>query len=42
MAVNLFETRTMLKFVERMPRVTTFLRDTVFKGREMSPTKRLM
>lgn len=41
MAVNLFETRTMLKFVERMPRVTTFLRDTVFKGREMSPTKKI-
>lgn len=41
MAVNLFETRTMLKFSERMPRVTTFLRDTIFKGRELSPTAKL-
>jgi len=39
MAVNLFETRTMLKFSERMPRVTTFLRDTLFTEKELSPTK---
>lgn len=41
MAVNLFETRTMLKFSDRMPRVTTFLRDTIFKAREFSPTPKL-
>lgn len=41
MAVNLFETRTMLKFVDRMPRVTTFLRDTIFKGRDLSPTAKV-
>lgn len=41
MPVNLFETRTMLKFSERMPRVTTFLRDTIFKAREYSPTPKL-
>lgn len=39
MAVNLFETRTMLKFSERMPRVTTFLRDTLFTEKELSMTK---
>lgn len=41
MTVNLFETRTMLKFVNNMPRVTTFLRDTIFKGRELSPTAKV-
>lgn len=38
MAINLFETRTMLKFSERMPRVTTFLRDMLFTDTELSPT----
>jgi Phage major capsid protein E len=41
MAVDLFETRTMLKFVERMPRVTTFIRDTLFKEREFSPSEKV-
>ena len=41
MPVNLFETRTMLKFSDRMPRVQTFLRDTIFKAREFSPTPKL-
>lgn len=41
MAVNLFETRTMLKFSERMPRVTTFLRDTFFSEKELSPTNKV-
>lgn len=41
MVVNLFETKTMLKFSERMPRVTTFLRDTLFKEQEFSPTKKV-
>ncbi|MEK4255427.1 major capsid protein [Ureibacillus sp. FSL K6-2830] len=41
MAVDLFETRTMLKFVERMPRVTTFIRDTLFKNKELSPTNKV-
>lgn len=41
MAVDLFETRTMLKFVERMPRVTTFVRDTLFKEKELSPTNKV-
>lgn len=41
MAVNLFETRTMLKFSERMPRVTTFIRDTLFTGKDLSPTNKV-
>ncbi len=41
MPVNLFETRTMLKFSERMPRVTTFLRDTLFTEKELSPTNKV-
>ena len=41
MGVNLFETRTMLKFVDRMPRVTTFIRDMVFKNKELSPTNKV-
>lgn len=41
MPVNLFETRTMLKFSERMPRVTTFLRDTLFSEKELSPTSKV-
>lgn len=41
MAVNLFETRTMLKFSERMPCVTTFLRDTLFTDQELSPTNKV-
>lgn len=41
MVVNLFETRTMLKFSERMPRVTTFLRDTLFTEKELSPTNKV-
>lgn len=38
MPVNLFEPRTMIKFVERMPKATTFLRDTFFTRREFSET----
>lgn len=41
MAVNLFETRSMLKFVERMPPVQTFLKDTLFKDDELFPTKKV-
>lgn len=41
MTINLFETRTMLKFSERMPRVSTFLRDTLFKEREFSNTSKV-
>lgn len=41
MAIDLFETRTMLKFVERMPRVTTFIRDILFKEREFSPSEKV-
>lgn len=41
MAVDLFETRTMLKFVERMPRVTTFLRDKFFSNKEFAPTNKV-
>lgn len=38
MAVNLFEPRTMLKFSERMPKATTFLRDKFFANKEFSST----
>jgi len=41
MAVNLFEPRTMLKFVERMPKATTFLRDKFFAQKEFSPTAKV-
>lgn len=41
MAIDLFETRTMLRFVERMPRVTTFLRDKFFSDKEFSPTNKV-
>ncbi|MFF2794974.1 major capsid protein [Lysinibacillus xylanilyticus] len=41
MAVNLFEPRTMLKFVERMPKATTFLRDKFFAHKEFSPTAKV-
>lgn len=41
MPVNLFETRSMLKFVERMPPVQTFLKDTLFKDDELFPTKKV-
>lgn len=41
MAINLFEPRTMLKFSERMPKATTFLRDKFFKEKEFSPTAKV-
>ncbi|MCG7435560.1 major capsid protein [Lysinibacillus fusiformis] len=41
MAVNLFEPRTMLKFVDRMPKATTFLRDKFFAHKEYSPTPKV-
>lgn len=41
MAIDLFETRTMLKFVERMPRVTTFIKNTLFKEKELSTTDKV-
>lgn len=36
---NLFEARTMGALIERMPRTTTFIRDTFFKRIETFPTK---
>lgn len=39
--IDIFEPRTMLKFVERMSKPTTFLRDTFFKGREYSTTDKV-
>lgn len=39
--INIFEPRTMLKFVERLPKRTTFLRDTFFTGREFSTTPKV-
>lgn len=41
MTVNLFEPRTMLKFVNRMPKATTFLRDKFFAHKEFSPTAKV-
>lgn len=41
MAVNLFEPRTMLKFVNRMPKATTFLRDKFFAHKEFSTTAKV-
>lgn len=41
MSVNLFEPRTMLQFVKRMPKTTTFLRDKFFAHREYSPTAKV-
>ena len=38
MSVNLFEPRTMFKFVDRMPKATTFLRDKFFGNKEFSQT----
>lgn len=38
MAVDLFEPRTMIQFVHRMPKATTFLRDTFFTRRALSET----
>lgn len=39
--IDIFEPRTMMKFVERMKKPSTFLRDTFFKDREMSPTPKV-
>ncbi|ARK25997.1 phage capsid protein [Sporosarcina sp. P37] len=39
--IDIFEPRTMLKFVERMAKPSTFLRDTFFKGREYSVTDKV-
>lgn len=41
MPIDIFEPRTMLKFVERMSRPNTFLRDTFFKIREYSTTDKV-
>lgn len=41
MPVNLFETRSMLKFVERLPPVNTFIKDTLFKEPELFPTAKV-
>lgn len=41
MTVNLFEPRTMFKFVERMPKTTTFLRDKFFSNKEFSETDKI-
>lgn len=41
MAVNLFETRSMLKFVERLPPVHTFIKDTLFKVPDLFPTAKV-
>ena len=41
MAISLFEPRTMMKVVDRMPKTTTFLRDTFFKSREYSETDKI-
>lgn len=39
--IDIFEPRTMLKFVERMSKPNTFLRDTFFKNREYSTTDKV-
>lgn len=39
--IDIFEPRTMLKFVERMSKPNTFLRDTFFKSREYSTTDKV-
>lgn len=41
MPISLFEPRTMMKIVERMPKNPTFLRDTFFKRREYSETDKI-
>ncbi|WP_458412771.1 major capsid protein [Schinkia sp. CFF1] len=41
MTIDIFEPRTMLKFVERMSKPNTFLRDTFFKNREYSTTDKV-
>lgn len=41
MAVDLFEPRTMLRFVDRMPKATTFLRDKFFGNKEFSTTSKV-
>lgn len=41
MAISLFEPRTLVKVVERMPKTTTFLRDKFFTGRDFSETNKI-
>lgn len=39
MTINLYNPRSMGRAVERIPRTKTFLRDTLFSGKETFPTK---
>ena len=41
MPISIYEPRTMAKLVERMPRVTTFIRDTFFRNVETFDTQKV-